>query len=81
MGGTAYQVQVSPQDSGLWKLEQSEQAADKVTELLQRDLEVSINSSDYDQAMLTKLQEHHVFFNKDGFHNHVCSLSLHSSRV
>lgn len=37
---TAYQIQVPARDTGLWKSEQTQEAADKVTELLQRDLEV-----------------------------------------
>jgi len=52
---TAYQIQVGPEDTGLWKANhQTDEAARKVSELLQRDL-----------------REHHCFFNTDGFHNHI----------
>ncbi|UNI19085.1 hypothetical protein JDV02_005301 [Purpureocillium takamizusanense] len=62
---TAYQIQVPARDTGLWKgAEQTQEAADKVTELLQRDLE-----------------NHHVFFNASGFHNHILHqlLTLYST--
>ncbi|KAK1766177.1 HypA protein [Phialemonium atrogriseum] len=52
--GTAYQVHITPQNSGLWEFKQTEETAKKASELLQKDL-----------------QEHHVFFNEDGFHNHI----------
>jgi len=54
---TAYQFHITPDNTGLWNFDQSEDTANKASELLQRDLE-----------------QHHVFFNQDGFHNHVgCS--------
>jgi hypothetical protein len=54
---TAYQFHITPENTGLWNFDQSEDTANKASELLQRDLE-----------------QHHVFFNQDGFHNHVgCS--------
>lgn len=37
---TAYRIHVPAQDTGLLKVEQDEATAAKVTELLQRDLEV-----------------------------------------
>lgn len=47
-------MHVVPEDSGLWKFDQTADAANKASELLQKDLE-----------------QHHVFFNNDGFHNHI----------
>lgn len=38
---TAYQMHVTPVDTGLLNLKQSDEGARKVTELLQRDLNVS----------------------------------------
>ncbi|KAL1860327.1 hypothetical protein VTK73DRAFT_7380 [Phialemonium thermophilum] len=52
--GTPYQVRITSQDTGLWKVRQTEEAAQKTSELLQKDNE-----------------EHHVFFNNEGFHNHI----------
>lgn len=52
---TPWQIRVPPADTGILKWKQTDEAAAKVSELLQKDLE-----------------RHHVFFNKDGFHNHVC---------
>ncbi|KAH8908431.1 HypA protein [Coniochaeta sp. PMI_546] len=51
---TPYQIHISPDNTGLLGLKQTEEASKKVSELLQKDLE-----------------EHHVFFNQDGFHNHI----------
>lgn len=51
---TSYQMHVVPSDTGLWKVPQTDGAAQKASELLQRDL-----------------QEHHVFFNNEGFHDHI----------
>ncbi|KAH9909871.1 HypA protein [Xylariomycetidae sp. FL2044] len=51
---TAHAVHITPDNTGLWQVRQTEPAAQKVTELLQKDLE-----------------KHHVFFNNDGFHNHL----------
>ncbi|KAI1849401.1 hypothetical protein JX266_004896 [Neoarthrinium moseri] len=51
---TAYTVNIKPDNTGLWHFGQSESAAQKATELLNKDIE-----------------KHHVFFNQDGFHNHI----------
>ncbi|KAK7747164.1 hypothetical protein SLS62_009106 [Diatrype stigma] len=51
---TANTIKVTPENTGLWHVHQTESAAKKATELLQKDLE-----------------EHHVFFNHDGYHNHI----------
>ncbi|RYO73719.1 hypothetical protein DL766_009063 [Monosporascus sp. MC13-8B] len=51
---TASKIQITPENTGLWHIKQSEPAAKKATELLQKDLE-----------------RHHVFFNNNGFHNHI----------
>ncbi|RYP59711.1 hypothetical protein DL770_010150 [Monosporascus sp. CRB-9-2] len=51
---TASKIQITPENTGLWHIKQTEPAAKKATELLQKDLET-----------------HHVFFNDDGFHNHI----------
>jgi hypothetical protein len=53
-GTTAHKICVNPENTGLWKVKQTDEASNKVSELLQEDLE-----------------KHHVFFNEDGFHNHV----------
>ncbi|KAK4467009.1 hypothetical protein QBC42DRAFT_165321 [Cladorrhinum samala] len=47
-------MHITPENTGLWGVTQTEEAAKTVTELLQKDLE-----------------KHHVFFNKDHFHNHI----------
>ncbi|GJN86044.1 hypothetical protein PLIIFM63780_009621 [Purpureocillium lilacinum] len=55
---TAYQIQVPARDTGLWKSEQTQEAADKVTELLQRDLEhhhVFFNASGFHNHILHQL--------------------------
>lgn len=61
---TPWQIRVSPSDTGVLKWKQTDEAAAKVSELLQKDLE-----------------NHHVFFNKDGFHNHIVHhlLSLYAT--
>jgi hypothetical protein len=51
---TPYKIHITPDNVGLWRVKQTEEAAKKASELLQEDLE-----------------KHHVFFNKDGFHNHI----------
>ncbi|KAI0123057.1 HypA protein [Xylariales sp. AK1849] len=51
---TAHAIKITPENTGLWHLGQTESAANKATELLQKDIE-----------------QHHVFFNDDGFHNHI----------
>ncbi|KAK4138648.1 hypothetical protein BT67DRAFT_413207 [Trichocladium antarcticum] len=52
--GFPYKMHVTPDNTGLWGIKQTDEAAEKVSELLQEDLE-----------------KHHVFFNQDGFHNHI----------
>ncbi|KAM7219934.1 HypA protein [Rhypophila decipiens] len=49
-----FKIHISPQNTGLLKVKQTEEAAEKASSLLQQDLE-----------------KHHVFFNEDGFHNHI----------
>ncbi|KAL2144310.1 hypothetical protein VTI28DRAFT_9298 [Corynascus sepedonium] len=49
-----YKMHVTPDNTGLWRIKQTNEAAQKVSELLQKDME-----------------KHHVFFNQDGFHNHI----------
>lgn len=39
--GTAHQILITPQNTGLWRVKQTEEAASKVSELLQKDLNVS----------------------------------------
>lgn len=39
---TPYKIHLIPEDSGLWKFDQTVDAANKASELLQKDLEVSI---------------------------------------
>ncbi|KAI1391352.1 uncharacterized protein F4822DRAFT_396481 [Hypoxylon trugodes] len=51
---TSHTIQLTPDNTGLWQIQQDESAAKKVSELLQQDL-----------------QKYHVFFNDDGFHNHI----------
>ncbi|KAK1990808.1 HypA protein [Colletotrichum falcatum] len=51
---TPYKIRVPAANTGLWRFEQQESTADKVSELLQEDME-----------------KHHVFFNPNGFHNHI----------
>ncbi|RBR15124.1 uncharacterized protein FIESC28_07440 [Fusarium coffeatum] len=67
---TPFKIQVEPQNSGLLELKQGQNEASKVTDLLQKDLEV-FNSL---QSMYLKaniMQNHHVFFNESGFHDHL----------
>jgi len=49
-----YRIHITPSQTGLWGITQTEEAAKKATELLQKDIE-----------------KHHVYFNHDGFHNHI----------
>ncbi|KAM7208759.1 HypA protein [Naviculisporaceae sp. PSN 640] len=49
-----YKIHITPDNTGLLKVSQTEEAAEKASFLLQQDLE-----------------KHHVFFNQDGFHNHI----------
>ncbi|KAI1079313.1 hypothetical protein F5B20DRAFT_544477 [Whalleya microplaca] len=51
---TAHAINLAPNNTGLFNINQSEPSAKKATELLQKDL-----------------AEHHVFFNYNGFHNHI----------
>ncbi|ERS95634.1 hypA-like protein [Sporothrix schenckii 1099-18] len=48
------QIHVDADNTGLWRIQQTPEASDRVSSLLQQDLET-----------------HHVFFNNDGFHNHI----------
>ncbi|KAL6881583.1 hypothetical protein J3F83DRAFT_722814 [Trichoderma novae-zelandiae] len=56
---TPWQIRVSSNETGVLKWKQTDEAAAKVSDLLQKDLE-----------------SHHVFFNKEGFHNHTVHLLL-----
>ncbi|KAK0739736.1 hypothetical protein B0T21DRAFT_285831 [Apiosordaria backusii] len=47
-------MHLTPTNTGLWGITQTPSAAEKTSELLQKDMET-----------------HHVFYNKDGFHNHI----------
>ncbi|KAK4238728.1 hypothetical protein C8A03DRAFT_33258 [Achaetomium macrosporum] len=49
-----YKMHVTPDNTGLWRIKQTDEAAKKASELLQEDME-----------------NHHVFFNNEGFHNHI----------
>ncbi|KAL2268591.1 hypothetical protein VTJ83DRAFT_3437 [Remersonia thermophila] len=49
-----FKMHVTPDNTGLWHIRQTDEAAKTVSELLQQDME-----------------KHHVFFNQDGFHNHI----------
>ncbi|KAK8110497.1 uncharacterized protein PG998_006954 [Apiospora kogelbergensis] len=51
---TAYKINIAPDNTGLWGMQQSDHAARTATELLQKDLD-----------------KHHVFFNQEGFHDHI----------
>ncbi|KAJ0117104.1 HypA protein [Diaporthe amygdali] len=51
---TAQKILISPQNTGLLGVKQTDEAANKASQLLQKDLE-----------------SFHVFFNQDGFHNHL----------
>lgn len=80
-----YQMHVTPDNTGLWRIKQTDEAARKVSDLLQQDLEASFSSLSalahpYLITDLTisltlhadaRIQNHHVFFNEIGFHNHV----------
>ena len=67
---TPFKIQVESQNSGLLGLKQGQNEASKVTDLLQKDLEVS-NSLQSVYLKTNTLQNHHVFFNESGFHDHV----------
>lgn len=56
---TPYAVKIAPDNTGLWRFGQDESAAEKATELLQKDID-----------------QHHVFFNQDGFHNQYAPRSI-----
>ena len=67
---TPFKIQVQPQNSGLLELKQGQNEASKVTDLLQKDLEV-FNSLQSVYLRANVIQNHHVFFNESGFHDHV----------
>lgn len=48
------QIHVDTDNTGLWHIQQTAEASDRISSLLQEDLET-----------------HHVYFNNDGFHNHI----------
>lgn len=52
---TAYKINVDVENTGLWKVKQTEEAAQKTSELLQHDLEASSLSSTY-----PRLQQFHL---------------------
>ncbi|KAJ4389416.1 hypothetical protein N0V93_006884 [Gnomoniopsis smithogilvyi] len=54
MMATTQKICIDQNDTGLWEVKQTAEAAVKASELLQQDLET-----------------HHVFFNEEGFHNHI----------
>jgi hypothetical protein len=74
-----YKMHVTPDNTGLWRIKQTEEAARKVSELLQEDMEVrftpylvlSPQTLSNQNAPLTLPQKYHVFFNDEGYHNHV----------
>lgn len=68
---TPYKIHISPDNTGLLGLKQTEDASKKVSELLQKDLEVTSLPSLFPVACANAGQEHHVFYNNSGFHNHV----------
>lgn len=71
---TAYKINVPVTNTGLWKFDQKDAAASKVSELLQEDLEVWTNCTLHGSERFANIvQKHHVFFNQEGFHNHVSS--------
>ncbi|KAF4969424.1 hypothetical protein FSARC_3355 [Fusarium sarcochroum] len=51
---TSSRIHLTPTNTGLWRIQQSDEAARKASELLQKDLE-----------------NHHVFLNNLGFHDHM----------
>ncbi|KAI1205932.1 uncharacterized protein F4807DRAFT_441007 [Annulohypoxylon truncatum] len=51
---TSHTIQITPENTGLWKINQDQSSAQVATELLQQDLE-----------------KHHVYFNNDGYHDHI----------
>ncbi|KAF7559043.1 hypothetical protein G7046_g5112 [Stylonectria norvegica] len=70
---TPFHVQVPANDSGLLQFNHTPDDAAKVSDLLQKDLEVCLRQpSSY--SMKTNhptVQNHHVFFNSSGYHNHL----------
>ncbi|KAK3685847.1 hypothetical protein B0T22DRAFT_500606 [Podospora appendiculata] len=58
-GLSPYKIQIVREDTGLWRVPQTDEAARKASDLLQQDLE-----------------KHHVFFNNQGFHNHLTHQTL-----
>ncbi|CAK7224272.1 hypothetical protein SCUCBS95973_005460 [Sporothrix curviconia] len=54
MTGSSTQIRVGTENTGQWHITQTPEASDRVSSLLQTDLET-----------------HHVYFNNDGFHNHI----------
>ena len=74
--GLPNKMHLTPDNTGLWHIKQTDDAAKTTSELLQKDMEVSPPLLTLTHTTLytptnTQLQNHHVFFNKDGFHNHV----------
>ncbi|CAK7219124.1 hypothetical protein SEUCBS140593_003785 [Sporothrix eucalyptigena] len=51
---TSTSFHVGTDNTGLWRIHQTSEASDRVSSLLQEDIET-----------------HHVYFNNDGFHNHI----------
>lgn len=70
---SAFKVDVSPSKTGALGIKQTPEAASKVTELLQKNMQVRncIPLSSQPHMALTLTQEHHLFMNVLGFHNHV----------
>ncbi|CAK7216395.1 hypothetical protein SBRCBS47491_002810 [Sporothrix bragantina] len=54
MSATPTEIHVGTDNTGQWRITQTSDASDRVSSLLQKDLET-----------------HHVYFNNDGFHNHI----------
>jgi len=48
-----YKMHVTPDNTGLWRIKQTNEAAQKVSELLQKDMEVSIHLSCSTSFLLT----------------------------
>ncbi|VUC34976.1 unnamed protein product [Clonostachys rosea] len=63
---TAHHIHVRPADSGILAIKQDEDTAAKISDLLQKDLEVTGTPKGTGLAA-----NHHVFFNAEGFHNHI----------
>ncbi len=68
-----YKMHVTPDNTGLWRIKQTEDAARTATELLQQDMEVTAPSPLFSpsHSLTNSHQKHHVFFNEEHFHNHV----------